>query len=72
MTTPRWIIAAALGLALAGCPGSGAHELLETAELEEKQDNLPNARKLYQEVLDRYPDSPEAKVARERLGALAE
>jgi TolA-binding protein len=66
------LAAALLALALVGCPGSGAGELLETAQLEEAQRNLPHARKLYEEILARYPDAPEAKTARERLAALGE
>jgi len=60
---------AVLATALLGCTG-GAKELLETAQLEETQRNLPHARELYQEVLRRYPDSPEAATAAARLQAL--
>ena len=56
---------------LGGCTRSGPEELMETAKFEELQQNVPHARKLYQEIVDRYPDSEEAKVARERLAALA-
>jgi hypothetical protein len=60
----------AAGLALGGCAGSGAADLLSTAELEEVQQNIPHARELYAEILAKYPDSPEAAKARERLAAL--
>lgn len=36
------------------------------------QRNLPHARKLYAEILERYPDSKEAAEARARLAALDE
>lgn len=56
--------------ALAGCPGSGASDMLDTAQLEEKQENLPHARELYEAIVRDYPGSPEAAVAAERLTAL--
>jgi TolA-binding protein len=59
----------ALSLALAAC-GSGARELLGTAQFEEKQFNPEHARELYQEIVTKYPDSPEATTARERLRVL--
>jgi hypothetical protein len=55
---------------LAGCMRSGAAELMETAKFEELQQNVPHARELYQRIVAEYPDSPEAKVARDRLAAL--
>ena len=70
MKTRSTLASLALALALAACQASGAEELLETAKLEEVQQNIPHARKLYQEIIDRHPDSPQAKVARERLDAL--
>jgi hypothetical protein len=54
---------------LLGC-GGGARELLDTAQFEETQRNLPHARELYQEVLRRYPNGPEAAAAAARLQAL--
>lgn len=58
-----------LALALAGCTNRAA-EILDTAQLEEKQQSLDHARELYQQLVRDYPDSAEAKVARERLAAL--
>jgi hypothetical protein len=58
-----------LAAALAGC-GGGAQELLETAKLEELQNNAPHARELYQQILRDYPGSPEAREAESRLKAL--
>ena len=61
-----------LGLLLAagGCSGGGAAELLATAQLEEVQNSPERARRLYTEIVERHPDSPEAAKARERLAAL--
>jgi TolA-binding protein len=56
---------------LAGCMRSGAAELMETAKFEELQQNVAHARELYQRIVTDYPDSPEAKQARDRLTALA-
>jgi TolA-binding protein len=58
------------GATLSGCPGRGATEMLDTAQLEEKQENFPNARKLYEQIVRDYPGSPEAAKAAERLAAL--
>jgi TolA-binding protein len=69
----RMVFAVGLALAAAtfsGCPGSGAGEMFDTAQLEEKQENFPNARKLYEQIVRDYPGSPEATKAAERLAAL--
>ena len=68
----RWFSAAAVVtlLGLAACGGGSAGELLETAQLEEVQHNVPHARALYAEIVRRYPDSPAAATARQRLGIL--
>ena len=55
---------------LLGC-GSGPKELLDTARLEEVQNNPTHARELYEELIRRYPDSPEAGTAGERVRALS-
>ncbi len=55
---------------LAGCPGAGAGEVLETARFEELQGNAGHARQLYRSILMRWPDRPEAVTARERLVVL--
>ena len=43
---------------------------LEIAQFEEKQNNREHAVKLYEEVVSKYPGSPNAKIAQERLNAL--
>jgi len=55
---------------LSGCPGNGAQQIFETAELEELQDNHEHAKKLYQEIIDKYPGNDVALKAEERLAAL--
>jgi len=59
-----------LSLLLVGCSGDKAKELLETAEFEERQMNVPHAKQLYEEVIRLYPSSPQAQTARERLAKL--
>jgi TolA-binding protein len=59
-----------LSLAVLGCSGDQAKELLETAELEERQMNVPHAKQLYEEVIRLYPSTREAETARERLAKL--
>ncbi|AJF07266.1 tetratricopeptide repeat protein [Geoalkalibacter subterraneus] len=65
----RTLAAAALFLLLAAC-GDSAAKLYETAQFEEMQRNTEHASKLYREILSRYPEAPEARLARERLEAL--
>jgi hypothetical protein len=55
---------------LAACSGEKGKQQLETAQFEEKQNNREHAVKLYEEVVKKYPGSPTAKVAQERLDAL--
>lgn len=53
-------------LFLTAC-GTGPEELFETAEFELLQTNYPHATKLYQEIIDKHPDSDFAATARLRL-----
>ena len=62
-----WLIFA---LVLSGCSGKKAEELFETARLEELQNAPDHALKLYQEIVDKYPESEYAQKARERLSVL--
>jgi TolA-binding protein len=55
---------------LLSCSGDKAKELLETAEFEERQMNLPHAKQLYEEVIRLYPTSQGSATARMRLAAL--
>jgi TolA-binding protein len=45
-------------------------EMLDTARLEEKQSNTGHAVKLYEEIIQKYPDSSAAKTAKSRLDEL--
>jgi TolA-binding protein len=65
------ISALTLVLLLGSCTGDKAKELLETAEFEERQMNVPHAKQLYEEVIRLYPSSPQAQTARERLAKLS-
>jgi TolA-binding protein len=56
--------------ALTACSSDQGKQQLETAQFEEKQNNKEHAIKLYEEVVSRYPGSPNARTAQERLNAL--
>ena len=64
------IFVAVLMLAFSSCSGKKAEETYETAQFEELQKNYVHARKLYKEILAKYPDSEYAAKASERLKAL--
>lgn len=66
----RLLLVAMLVLAAAGCSGDKSKELYDTAQFEEKQNNREHAKKLYQQIVGKYPESPVAKQAKERLAAL--
>lgn len=55
---------------LAACSGDKPKELLETAELEERQHNVVHAKQLYEDLVRLYPGSQQAETARARLTAL--
>ena len=67
--TARFILCALCCILLMSCSGDKAKELLETAEFEERQMNLPHAKQLYEDVIRLYPNSKEAATARARLDA---
>jgi chloramphenicol 3-O-phosphotransferase len=54
-------------ITLAACNGDKPKELLETAELEERQHNVVHAKQLYEELIRLYPSSPQAETAKARL-----
>jgi outer membrane protein assembly factor BamD (BamD/ComL family) len=67
-----WVLTIILATALSGCSGNnGGQQLFDTAKLEELQDNPEHARQLYQEIIDRYPETECARKAKERLSALS-
>jgi hypothetical protein len=61
-----------LSLVLTACSGDKPKELLETAELEERQHNLAHAKQLYEDLVRLYPTSPQAEIARARLTSLSQ
>ena len=67
-----WFLALfmSVALTLTACSGNNAEELFETAKLEELQNAPDHARELYQEIVDKYPESDYAKKAKERLSAM--
>lgn len=64
------VIAGVILLFGVGCSGDRSKEIFETAQFEEKQHNNEHAEKLYSELLTKYPKSPLARQAQERLDAL--
>ncbi len=66
------IISILLVFGLAGCSGESAKDLYETAQLEELQKNRDHAVQLYEEILQKHPESAYAKKAEERLTAIRE
>ena len=64
------IFVAVLMLAFSSCSGKKVEETYETAQFEELQKNYVHARKLYEEIMVKYPDSEYAAKASERLKAL--
>jgi protein involved in sex pheromone biosynthesis len=61
------LLLTALTLAAAGCSPDNGSQQLETARFEEKQNNKEHAIKLYEEIVNKYPGSANAKIAQERL-----
>jgi TolA-binding protein len=55
---------------LPGCSGDKAAELYNTAGFEELQNNREHALKLYEEIVEKYPDSEYAKKAEERIAEI--
>jgi len=69
--TSAWILFSLLSMGSA-CGPDQAAQLLETARLEERQNNVAHAKDLYEDIVRRYPDSPAAQTARTRLAQLAD
>ena len=70
MSVTRFLLCTLYCSLLLGCSGDQAKELLETAEFEERQMNLPHAKQLYDDVIRLYPSSKQAEIARARLAQL--
>jgi len=56
--------------AVTACSGDKPKDMLETAEFEERQMNMPHAKQLYEDLIRLYPSSEEAEKARARLSAI--
>lgn len=69
MLTARLVLCV-LCLLLLGCSDQKAKELFETAAFEESQGNMPHAKQLYQELVNLYPSTKVAEIARARLADL--
>ncbi|MDF0650736.1 MAG: hypothetical protein P0121_04590 [Nitrospira sp.] len=64
------LVFSVLCLVLLGCSDQKAKDLFETAAFEENQGNLPHAKQLYQELVNLYPSTKVAEIARARLADL--
>lgn len=69
MRTIRLLLCA-LCLVLVGCSEQKATELFETAAFEENQGNVPHAKQLYEELVNLYPSTKVAEIAKVRLEEL--
>lgn len=67
-----WGVLAFVAVLLAGCWGESVEQMMRTAEFEELQRNHEHARQIYQRVIEKFPDTAEARKAAERLAALEE
>ena len=63
------LVVMALLFGLAACSNQAA-ELYETAKFEELQNNKDHALKLYKEIIEKYPESMQAKEAAKRLAEI--
>lgn len=52
---------------LSACGADQSAQWLETAQLEERQNNVAHAKQLYEDIVRLYPDSKAAVTARARL-----
>ena len=66
MRTARLLLCA-LCLVFVGCSEQKATELFETAAFEENRGNLPHAKQLYEELVNLYPSTKVAEIAKARL-----
>ena len=57
-------------ITFAACSGNSAEETFKTAQFEELQNNKAHAEQLYNEIIDKHPESEYADRAKERISAL--
>lgn len=69
---PAVLFLGVMAIGSIGCTGDEkrAAALLETAQFEERQFNPKQAEKLYNQILERYPETESAETAQARLTAL--
>ena len=71
MVVAKWVLVVMLFTWLSvGCGVDQLAQWLETAQLEERQNNVAHAKQLYEDIIRLYPDSPAAETARTRLDKL--
>lgn len=57
-------------ITFAACSGNSAEETFKTAQFEELQNNNEHAEQLYNEIINKHPESEYADRAKERLSEL--
>ncbi|MET0516730.1 MAG: hypothetical protein ABW047_15540 [Nitrospiraceae bacterium] len=55
---------------VSACGQDQPAQMLETAQFEERQNNMVHAKQLYEDIVRQYPDSAAATTARTRLEEL--
>ncbi len=70
----RILVGALFLLSFSACsnPEAQSLKLYETAQFEEEQFNIKHATELYEEILEKYPESASADQAKKRLKILKE
>ena len=75
-TIGSYVLLVIAGILISTCSGEKkAADMYEIAAFEELQTNTSHARQLYQEIIEKYPDTETALKARqalERLSAISE
>lgn len=64
--------AALIAIGMLTACGESPKKTLETAKFEEQQGNLEHAGKLYQQIIQQKPDSPEAAEAKAGMARIME
>ena len=71
MRVTMWLLVVVLfAWVSVGCGPDQSAQWLETAQLEERQNNVAHAKQLYEDIVRLYPDSSAADTARARLDQL--
>ncbi len=66
----RLIFIAALVMVLGSCGGDSPKSMFDTAQLEELQNNPKHAIEIYEEIVNKYPNTEFAKKSKERIEKL--